>query len=362
MSVALNTLFVSTEGAALFKDHETVVVKVDDKTRVQVPLQHLSGVVCLTRAYVSPDLLAACSLAGIFVTFFSPTGRLLARVEGIPGGNVLLRRQQFRVADDPARSLLLARAMVIGKVANARRFLANARRDAATDRQPPLADAVDRLARHLAALPDADTVESVRGFEGAAARDYFAVFPLLLKVRAPSKQDTDTEADTESPTAVQVQPFGFMGRSRRPPRDRVNCLLSFGYALLMQDCAGAAAGIGLDPAVGYLHEDRPGRLALALDLMEELRIPVVDRLVVALINRSQLAADDFQEDAGGGWRLIDDARRRVLVAYQEAKQVEVRHPFLEQNTMWGRVPHLQALLLARTLRGDLEVYPPFCIR
>lgn len=362
MTVALNTLFVTTEGAALFKDHETVVVKVEEKTRVQVPLLHLSGVVCLTRAYVSPDLLAACSEAGIFVSFLSPTGRLLARIEGIPGGNVLLRRQQYRVADDAARSLLVARSMVIGKVANARRFLANARRDAAAERQPLLADAVDKLARHLAALPDANSVESVRGLEGIAARDYFAVFSLLLKVRTQSKRDSDGPGCAEDLEQPGAAAFVFNGRSRRPPRDRVNCLLSFGYALLMQDCAGAAAGIGLDPAVGFLHEDRPGRLALALDLMEELRVPVVDRLTLALINRGQLLADDFVQDAGGGWKLTDDARKKVLVAYQEAKQVEVRHPFLEQNTMWGRVPHLQALLLARHLRGDLEVYPPFSIR
>ncbi len=343
MNVHLNTLYVTTEGSYLGKDHDTVIVRVENEKRAQIPLLHLGAVCCFGRVSVSPDLMGAMTQAGIHIAFFSPTGRFLARVEGVPGGNVLLRRQQHRVADDAVRSLAIARAVVIGKVANARQFLLHARRDAPTDERRAAIGAVcDRLAIHLRSLPGAETVESVRGFEGIAAKDYFSVFGELVK---------------RSEAA-----FTFTGRNRRPPKDRMNALLSFGYALLMQDCASAAAGVGLDPAVGFLHEDRPGRLCLALDLMEELRVPVVDRLMLSLVNRGQLGAGDFVEEPAGGVRLTDDARKTVLTAYQAAKTVEVQHEFLDQTVTWSRVPHLQALLLARMLRGDLDAYPPFSVR
>lgn len=342
MSVQLNTLFVTSEGASLYKDHETVVVKINGEKRMQVPLLHLGSVVCLGPAYVSPELMAACGEGGIHVAFLSHSGRFLARVEGLPGGNVLLRRQQYRAADDAACSLRISAAMILGKLTNARQFLLHARRDASDERKDSLGAACDRLGQFIRRLPDASTVEEVRGVEGIAAKDYFGVFNALIK----RSEDA----------------FRFGGRSRRPPLDRVNALLSFGYVLLMQDCTSALGGVGLDPAVGYLHEDLPGRLALALDLMEELRVPLVDRLVLALINRGQVAAEDLAQDPSGGWRLTDEARKRFLTAYQEAKQGAVRHEFLEQDTTWGQVAHLQARLLARVLRGDLEVYPPFTIR
>ncbi|MBL8632292.1 MAG: type I-C CRISPR-associated endonuclease Cas1 [Myxococcales bacterium] len=342
MSTLLNTLYVTTEGSQLYKDHETVVVKVEGTKRLQVPLLHLCGIVCMGPIFVSPELMAACCESGIHIAFFSMTGRFLSRVEGMPGGNVLLRRQQHRAADDVACSLRLSRSMVLGKLSGGRQFLLHARRDAAADRKDALEHAGDRLAIHLAALARAETVDELRGLEGIAAKDYFSVFDLLIKRTEPE--------------------LHFGGRSRRPPRDRVNALLSFGYALLAQDCAGALAGVGLDPAVGYLHEERPGRLSLALDLMEELRCPVVDRLVVAMLNRSQFAPSDFICDDGGGWRLIDEARKRFLLAYQESKQGDVQHPLLQQRIAWGRVPHIQAALLARTLRGDLDEYPPFVFR
>ena len=262
----------------------------------------------------------------------------------MPGGNVLLRRQQYRAADDGATwSLAIARAVVIGKVANTRQFVLHARRDAASpEKKDALGALAERLSIHLRALLSATSVDAVRGHEGIAAKEYFGSFNALLK----------REEDA----------FKLDGRSRRPPRDRMNALLSFGYALLMQDCAGAAAGVGLDPAVGYLHEERPGRLCLALDLMEELRAPVVDRLMISLVNRGQVGPTDLHQEETGGYRLTDAARKTVLVAYQEAKATDVRHDFLEQDTVWGRVPHLQALLLARVLRGDIEVYAPFSIR
>lgn len=342
MSVQLNTLFVTSEGASLYKDHETVVVKVNGEKRMQVPMLHLGSVVCIGPAYVSPELMAACSEGGIHVAFLSHGGRFLARVEGLPGGNVLLRRQQYRAADDDAQSLRISSAMVLGKLTNTRQFLLHARRDAVEERREPLGAVCDRLAQFIRQLPQARTVDEVRGLEGIAAKDYFGVFNALIK-----RGEED---------------FRFSGRSRRPPLDRVNALLSFGYVLLMQDCTAALSSVGFDPAVGYLHEDRPGRLALALDLMEELRVPLVDRLVLALINRAQVAAEDLICDPSGGWRLTDEARKRFLVAYQEAKQGTVRHEFLAQDTTWGQVAHLQARLLARVLRGDLDVYPPFTIR
>lgn len=343
MSTYLNTLFVTTDGAWVHKEHETIVVEVDGERRLQVPLLHIASIVCLARANVSPELMSAATEAGIHVAFFSQTGRFFARVEGLPGGNVLLRRAQHRAADDEARTLAIARAIVAGKLANQRRFLLNARRDLDDgDRAARLEATTDRMLLHLQALGAAKTPDEVRGVEGIGAREYFEVLGLLIK-----KND---------------EAFAIQGRSRRPPRDRLNAMLSFGYVLLMQDCVAAAAGVGLDPAVGYLHEDRPGRLSLGLDLMEELRAPVVDRLCLAMVNRSQMAPEDFTGEPAGGWRMTDDARKRFLVAYQEAKQAPVTHPFLDQSIPWGAIPHLQARLLARTLRGDLDAYPPFTIR
>lgn len=343
MNLQLNTLFVTLDGAYLHKDHATLVVKQEGETKLQIPMAHLASVVCMGRVGLSPELMGALSEANIHVAFFSANGRFLARVEGMPGGNVLLRRSQFRAADSREKSLSLARSMVIGKVANTRSFLMHARRDAGDGKKGELKTACERLSIHLRALASADNLETVRGLEGIAAKDYFGVFDHLIK---------RPEAE-----------FRFEGRSRRPPRDRMNALLSFGYALLMQDCAGALMGMGLDPGVGFLHEERPGRLCLALDMMEELRCAVVDRLMLSLVNRGQLGVEDFMEEASGGYRLKDEARKKVLVAYQENKQQEVRHIFLDQATVWGRVPHLQAQLLARALReGGAGEYAPFSIR
>lgn len=340
MSTLLNTLFITTDGASLTKDHETLVVRVEQEKKLQVPLLHFSGIACFGRVYVSPELMAECAERGIYIAFYSPQGRFLARVEGLPGGNVLLRRAQHRAADDAALSLSIARSMILGKVVNTRQFLLHARREAATERKAALEEAAARLSIHLRGLSEASTLDTARGLEGISAKDYFSVFGLLLK-----------------------QPgFSFTGRNRHPPRDPVNALLSFGYALLMRDCAGALAGVGLDPAVGFLHEDRPGRLSLALDLMEEFRAPVVDRLVLSLLNRGQLKPADFVGEPAGAWRLTDEGRKTFLVVYQEAKAQETQHEFLGQKVAWGRVPHLQALLLARVLRRDLEEYPPFTIR
>jgi CRISP-associated protein Cas1 len=343
MTLHVNTLFVTTEGAWVHKEHETVVVSVNKERRAQVPMLHLAAVACFGRVMVSPELMAALAEAGIHMAFFSATGRFRARVEGMPGGSVVLRRLQHRAADNGDKSLALARSFVIGKIANSRQFVLHARRDApSAERKERLDGAAERMALLLRQAAAVDAIDSLRGVEGAAAKEYFEVFNDLVK--------------------RSEEVFAFRSRSRHPPRDRINALLSFGYALLMHDCTAALAGVGLDPAIGFLHEDRPGRLSLALDLMEELRAPIVDRMVVSLVNRGQITADDVHEEPAGTWRLTEAGRKQFLISYQEAKQAMIQHAFLDQETPWGRVAHLQALLLARTLRGDLDAYPPFSVR
>lgn len=334
-----NVLYVTTDGAYLARDHDTIVVRIAKEKRAQVPFCQIEAVVVMAGAGISPDLLGGLVEAGVHVTFFTSTGRLLARVDGIPGGNVLLRKAQVRASDDPVKTLALARSFVIGKVASQRRQL----RRAGRDEEAGADDTLERAADHVAVMArralEVTGLDELRGVEGAAARAYFAVFDRFVK------RDEDE--------------FRFRGRSRRPPADRVNAVLSFGYALLVRDCAGALAGVGLDPAIGFLHEDRPGRLGLALDLMEELRVPVVDRLVLALLNRRQIDPGHFQESDGGGWKMTDDGRRLFIAEYQKAKRAPIHHPFLDQQTTWGLAPHLQARLLARALRGDIGAYPPF---
>lgn len=342
MTALLNTLFVTADKASVHKEGEGAVVRIEGEERARVPLLHLQAVICLGPVWVSPDLMAAMAERGGHVAFLAPSGRMLVRAEGLPGGNVLLRRAQFRAADDAAATLSLARSFVIGKVVNQRNLLLHAARDSEGSRKERIQAAAERLAQHLREAERAGKLDALRGVEGIAARDYFGAFSSMVRREEES--------------------FQFEGRSRRPPRDRLNSLLSFGYALLMQDCVAACSSVGLDPAVGYLHEDRPGRLALALDLMEELRSPVADRLVFALINRGQIRGADVAVDEGEGFLLTKAGRKAFIEAYQEARQVEIQHRFLECAVPWGRVPHLQALLLARVLRGDLDQYPPFTIR
>lgn len=336
-----NVLYVTSDGAYLRRDGEAVVVEVEQVRRAVLPLAHLGGVICFGRARVSNELLGALWERGIAVAYFGHNGRFLARVEGIPGGSVYLRRAQYRASDDPQRALSLARAFVLGKLASARAQLRRRSREvddgAAKERLDAAARAVDAMLGKASGVADLD---ELRGCEGAGAEAYFQVFQDHLLGGG----------------------FVFSTRSRRPPKDPVNAMLSFGYALLYADCAGALTAVGLDPAVGFLHADRPGRLSLALDLMEELRTPVVDRLVTALVNRKQVKTTHFHDEHEAGCRMTDEGRKLFLAAYQEAKGEELTHVFLEQRTSWGTVPHLQARLLARTLRGDLEVYPPLVVR
>lgn len=339
----LNTLYVTSEGAWLRKDGANVVVEVDGVERGRAPLHMLEGVVAFGRNGASPALMAACAEAGIALSYVEPNGRFLARIEGRRTGNVLLRRTQYRVADDPARQVPIVRGIVAAKAANQRAVLRRALRDHADDMDAAARDALALAERRLTDVArrtvPAGEVETLRGLEGEAAQCYFGCFDALVRVADPA--------------------FRFAGRSRRPPLDRMNALLSFLYAMLGHDCRSALEAHGLDPQVGFLHADRPGRASLALDLMEEFRPVLADRLALSLVNRRQVAADDFVVEEAGGVRLTDEARKRVLVAWQERKRDEIRHPYLGEAAAFGVVPFLQAQLLARHLRGDLDGYPPF---
>jgi CRISPR-associated protein Cas1 len=343
MKRLLNTIYVTSENAWLRKDGANLVVEVEGTERGRAPLHMLDGVISFGRAGASPALMAACAEAGITLSYVDPNGRFLARVEGARSGNVLLRRTQYRLADDPARAASIVRAIVIAKTANQRAVVRRALRDHADTLAASALDALSSAERRLTdvgrrSLVTAD-VDSLRGVEGEAGLTYFGIFATLIRV--------DDAA------------FSFAGRSRRPPLDRVNALLGFLYAMLGHDCRSALETHGLDPQVGFLHADRPGRASLALDLMEELRPVLADRLTLSLINRRQLVADDFVVEEAGGVRLTDDARKRVLVAWQERKREELRHPFLEETIPLGLVASVQAQLLARHLRGDLDGYPAF---
>lgn len=341
MKKLLNTVYVTTEGASLRKDGENLVAEVEGEVKARVPLHMLSSVVVFGPILLSPALIGACAGAGITIAVLERNGRFTARIEGPVTGNVLLRRAQYRTSDSPED---IIRALLLGKVANQRAVLMRSLRDYgseyASDARAELITATDRMAQILRnielTLADADRL---RGMEGEAAALYFSVFDHLI--RAPDAA------------------FRWTGRSRRPPLDPMNALLSFLYTLLTHDCRSAAEAVGLDPAVGFLHRDRPGRPSLALDLMEELRPVMVDRLALSLVNRRQLRASDFVTREGGAVMMTDDARKTVLTAWQDRKKEDRLHPFLAEKVPFGLVPFVQAQMLARHLRGDLEAYPPW---
>jgi CRISP-associated protein Cas1 len=337
MKKLLNTLYVTTQGSYLAKDGETVLVRVEHENRLRVPLHTLSGIVCFGQVSCSPPLMGFCAEKNVALSFLTEHGKFLARVQGPVNGNVLLRREQYRRADDQASSATIARAVVQAKIANCRTVLLRGMRE--YDLNAEVENAIGRLARSLQLLEVAASVDGVRGVEGDGARTYFCVFDQLIT------------------TAKEY--FFFRERSRRPPVDNVNALLSFLYTLLVHDIVGALETVGLDPAVGFLHRDRPGRPGLALDLMEELRPVLADRLALSLINRRQVHEDGFQVVEAGGVVMDDATRKEVLLAWQKRKQEEIQHPFLGEKVSFGLVPHVQALLLARYLRGDLDAYPAF---
>lgn len=338
MKKHLNTLFVTTQGAYLAKDGETVAVRIEGKTALRLPLHTLQSIVCFGNVGCSPFLMGFCGERSVGLSFLSENGRFLARVQGPVSGNVLLRREQYRRADDLDYSAGVAAACVLGKVANCRTVLLRALRDHGEKIDASvLEQAIDRLAAALRRLQSQLNLDETRGVEGDAARVYFGAFDHLIV------RDKDN--------------FFMRGRSRRPPLDRINCLLSFLYTLVLNDMRSALEAVGLDPAVGYLHRDRPGRAGLALDLMEEFR-PMADRLALSLVNLGQLQQRDFTMSDSGAVRMSDAARKTLLVAYQKRKQEELIHPFLEEKMSLGLFFHIQALLFARYLRGDLDGYPP----
>ena len=340
MRKLLNVLFVTSEDAYLSLDGENVVVSREKQEVGRFPLHNLSGIFCFTYAGASPALMGVCGRKGIDLTFCSSTGRFLARTVGEENGNVLLRREQYRIADDQRRSCQIARNMILGKIYNARWSIERTRRDH-PDRidAERFAAASETLRGLLPQVAEQSDLESLRGLEGTGASTYFGVFEdMILR---------------------EKETFFFCGRNRRPPLDPVNAMLSFAYSLLASECAGALESVGLDAYVGFLHRDRPGRTSLAADLMEELRPCCADRFVLTLINNRVIQGDDFETGESGAVLLKDEARKRFLKAWQERKREQIKHPYLEEKLPWGLLPYVQALLLARHIRGDLDAYPPF---
>jgi CRISPR-associated protein Cas1 len=343
MHQLLNTLYITTEGSYLHLDHETLRVEVEGATKLQVPMHHLGGIVCFGNVMISPFAIHRCAEDGRFVVLLDRNGQFKARIEGPISGNVLLRRAQHEALGNPTLTLTIARNIIAGKIQNSRQILLRGSREADdpidTAALKQTAEALGNAVGRLAPCQDLD---QIRGIEGESARIYFSIFDRMVR--------------------EEREAFKLNGRSRRPPLDRMNALLSFFYALLMNDCVAAVEGVGLDPQMGFLHALRPGRAALALDLMEEVRSVLADRLALTLINRRQIASKHFIERPGGAVHLNDDGRKEAVVAYQKRKQEEIRHPLLDQKMPFGLIPHIQARLLARTLRGDMEEYIPFLYR
>ncbi|MBN1364803.1 MAG: type I-C CRISPR-associated endonuclease Cas1 [Syntrophaceae bacterium] len=343
MKKMLNTLYVTSQGAYLFKDGETVAVKIDSEVRLRVPVHTISSLVCFGNVTCSPFLLAHCAENDVTVSFLSEHGRFLARVKGSVTGNVLLRREQFRRADDDASSAEIARSFLIGKLSNSISVINRHLRDhAGKPGREALEKAAKNLRDYLHSLQSNTNLNKLRGIEGIAANTYFDVFDHFILT---NKND-----------------FFFSGRNRRPPLDAVNCLLSFVYTLLYHDARAALESVGLDPAVGYLHRDRPGRMGLALDLVEELRPAFADRIVLSLINLGKVKNSGFTKTESGAVLMDDETRKTLLFTYQERKRDEITHPFLQEKIPVGMILFAQAQLLSRFLRGDLDGYPPFIWR
>lgn len=341
MKVHANTLFITTQGAYVNRDGETLQIKVEKETRLRMPINAVGDVVCFGRVSFSPFALGLCGERGVAVSMLSNNGCFLARLEGPTSGNVRLRREQYRRADDLDQAAQIARPIISAKIANSRGVLLRARRQspgADPDGRSPLDGAVAKLAALLNELQQPMHLDQMRGLEGDAANAYFAVFDHLITNTSDS--------------------FRFTGRSRRPPMDNINAMLSFIYVLLSHDVRSACETIGLDPQVGFMHRDRPGRHSLALDLMEELRAPLADRLVLSLVNRQQVSGRGFSRSGSDAVEMTDATRKTLLTAWQERKMEEISHPFTGEKISIGLIPHIQARLLARHLRGDLDMYPP----
>ena len=335
MKKLLNTLYIYTQGSCLSKERETIVIKNGKEKIGQFPAINITGIFCFGRVSISPPLMGYCAERGIGMIFFTAYGRFQARVQGKVTGNVLLRREQYRWADDANRSLAVARLMIAAKIANTRYSLQREIRNHGNN------IVLDKLVRRLAFSLDnlrlASSYAEVMGIEGEAANSYFAIFDQLIRNKG----------------------LVFNGRARRPPTDPINAMLSFAYTLLTQECASALTGVGLDPYVGFLHRDRSGRVSLALDLLEEFRSAWADRLVLTLVNRKQIQPKEFITKSSGAVCFTPQAKKDFIDAYQAEKQTEIIHPYLKEKIPLGLLPHCQALLLARHIRNELEYYPPY---
>lgn len=334
----LNTLYITKQESYLHKERETIVIKQGSEKLGQFPALTVGNIFCFGQVSVSPFLMGYCAEQNMGLSFYTEYGRFLARVVGKQSGNVLLRREQYRRADNEEQSLKISRLMIAAKISNSRSVLLRELRNHGEN------IALTAAAKHLTASKrnseHAASIAELMGIEGDAAASYFSVFNDL----------------------VRGSGMAFGGRIRRPPTDPVNALLSFVYSLITQECMSALMGVGLDPYVGFLHRDRPGRASLALDLLEEFRAAWADRFVLTLINRRQIQLSDFVIEASGAVRLTDDARKTLLVAYQERKQVEILHPYLQEQVPIGLLPHCQAMLLARHIRGDMQMYTPYVLK
>lgn len=336
----LNTLYVTTQKSYLHKKGEAVEVIVGDEVKAAIPFITLDSIVCFGNISVSPFLLGACPEKNITISMLSETGRFLARVQGPVAGNVLLRKAQYRLSDDKALSAKAAKYFIIGKIANQKTVLQRALRDhGGKIDEARVRKAVSILSSNIMKTEKESDLDKLRGIEGDSAETYFSVFDELI--------------------VSQKDCFCFSGRNRRPPSDNVNAMLSYVYTLLYHDMISALECSGLDPAVGFLHRDRPGRLSLALDLMEEFRSFFADRLVLSLINRNEISGDQFENSASGAVYMKDDAKKTVIAAYQKKKEVVVNHPYVEKKMHLAILFHTQARLLARFIRGDIDGYPVF---
>jgi CRISPR-associated protein Cas1 len=335
-----NVLYITTPETYLSLDGENVVVKKDEQTATRLPLHNLEHIVCFTWQGASPALMGACAERNIGLCFLTPNGRFQARVTGKVKGNVLLRKKQYEVSERTDWSVPIAASFLLGKIANCRKVIERAIRDHALLVDVPALTQVSAFLKEtLTAIPQCHSIGELMAFEGSAAKIYFGVFNQLI--------------------LQQREDFTFQERSRRPPLDNMNSLLSFLYTLLTNEVASALETVGLDPYVGFLHQDRPGRPSLALDVMEELRPIFGDRLALSLVNRKQVTGKGFTQKESGGILMDDDTRKTVLTAWQERKKEEIVHPYLKERIPFGLLPHVQAMLLARFLRGDLDAYPPF---
>jgi len=340
MKQLANVLYITSAEAYLSLEGENIVIKKEENTSTHLPLHNIENIVCFNYQGVSPALMEACAERNIGLAFLTPYGHFQARVSGRVKGNVLLRKKQYRVSDDENQCVPIAVSFLLGKIANSRKVIERAIRDhALLVNSDELGKASSFLRQTLHTLPSCKHTSELMAFEGSAAKVYFSVFNQLI--------------------LQQKEDFRFEERTRRPPRDNMNALLSFFYALLTNEAISALEAVGLDPYVGFLHKDRPGRPSLALDLIEELRPIFADRLALSLVNRKQVTGKGFTQKESGGVLMDDETRKVVLTAWQERKKEEILHPFIKERIPFGLIPHVQALLLARHLRGDLDAYPPF---